>query len=78
MSCSIGVVPVRSSLGGVCVSWLVSAISPRSTATKTAANRAHGTRPSRGLIQTSPAATAQKASAKTVASRTVPTTKTFA
>ena len=57
-----------------CDSWLVIPINPRSTATKTAANRAQGTVPSLGRIQTNAAATAVKTTAKTVASRTVPTT----
>ena len=78
MSCCTGVVPLNRSFGGDCASWLVRPINPRSTATKTAANRTHGTVPSQGRIQTSAAATAVRTTAKSVASRTVPTTKTFA
>ena len=78
MSCCTGVVPLTRSLGGDCASWLVTPINPRSTATKTAANRTHGTVRSQGRIQTSAAATAVKTTAKTVASRTVLTTEAFA
>ena len=74
MSCSTGVVPPTRSFGGDFDSWLVSPINPRSTATKTAANRSQGTVPSQGRIQTSAAAMAVRTTAKSVASRTVPTT----
>ena len=49
----------------------MSAITPRSSATKTATNRAQETLRSMGRIHTIAAAPAQKASAMTVALRTV-------
>ncbi len=56
------------------MSWLVTAISPTSMATKTAASRPQGTLDSRGRIHTSTIAPAQKARAMSVAFRTVEAT----